>query len=164
MWEQEAAEEGFAKGAEQQLLGEGHASMRDDRRWQTRLEQAREGRVWGVLDVYSDGGADGAGTPAASAEYGWLVGGTDEDSLEVLAEGATRVGGHPGEMNSTRAELMGAYAVLHKVRKWKGTVRIWVDNDNVVRGLEKRLGIVRADAVWAVAETWGADSQELEPS
>ena len=27
-----------------------------------------------------------------------------------------------------------------------------VDNDNVVRGLEKRLGIERADAVWAVAE------------
>ena len=46
-----------------------------------------------MLDVYSDGGADGAGTPAASAEYGWLVGGTDEDSLEVLTEGATRVGG-----------------------------------------------------------------------
>ena len=116
------------------------------------------------MDVYSDGGADGAGTPAASAEYGWLVGGTDEDSLEVPAEGAARVGGHPGEMNSTRAELMGAYAVLHKVREWKGTVRIWVDNDNVVRGLEKRRGIVRADAVWAVAETWGADPQELEPS
>ena len=74
MWEQEAAEEGFVEGAEQQLLGEGHASMRDDRRWQTRLEQAREGGVWGVLDVYSDGGADGAGTPAASVEYGWLAG------------------------------------------------------------------------------------------
>ena len=70
MWEQEAAEEDFVKGAEQQLLGEGHASMRDDQRWQTRLEQAREGGVWGVLDVYSDGGADGTGTPAASAEYG----------------------------------------------------------------------------------------------
>ena len=37
----------------------------------------------------ADGGADGAGTPAATAEYGWLVGGTDEDSLEALAEGAT---------------------------------------------------------------------------
>ena len=58
-------------------------------------------------------------------------------------------------MKSTRTELMGACAVLHKVRKWKGTVKVWVDNDNVVRGLEKRLGIVRADAVWAVAETWG---------
>ena len=39
----------------------------------------------------------------------------------------------------------------------------WVDNDNVVRVLEKRLGIERADAVWAVAENWAADSQELEP-
>ena len=40
-------------------------------RWQRRLDQAREVGVWGVLDVYSDGRADGAGTPAASAEYGW---------------------------------------------------------------------------------------------
>ena len=46
------------------------------------------------------------------------------------------------------------------------TMRTWVDNDNVVRGLEKRLGIERADAVcmWSVAENWAADSQELEPS
>ena len=116
--------------------------------------------------MYSDGGADGAGTPAASAEYGWLVGGTDGDSLEVWAEGAARVGGLVEEMDSTRAELLGAYAVMHKVRQWKGTVRIWVDNDNVVRGLEKRLalGIERVDAVWAVAENWAADPQGLEPS
>ena len=68
-------------------------------------------------------------------------------------------------MYSTRAGLMGAYAVLHKVQQWQGTVRIWVDNDNdnVVRGLEKRLGTERADAVWAVAEDRTADSQELEP-
>ena len=105
-----------------------------------------------MLDVYSDGGADGAGTPEASAEYGWMVGGTDEQSLDTWAEGAARVGGLPEEMDSTRAELMGAYAVLHKVREWEGTVRIWVDNDNVVRGLEKRLGIERADAVWARSE------------
>ena len=50
---------------------------------------------WGVLDVYSNG-ADGAGTPAATAEYEWLMGGTDADSLEVWAEGATRVGGGNG--------------------------------------------------------------------
>ena len=69
-------------------------------------------------------------------------------------------------MDSTtcRAELLGAYAVLRKVRQWEGTVRIWVDNDNVVRGLEKRLGIERADAMWAVAENWSADSQEVESS
>ena len=82
---------------------------------------------------------DGAGTPAAFVEYGWLVGGTDEDSLEIWAEGAARVGGLPEEMDSTRAELLGAYAVMHKGRQWQGTVRVWVDNDNVVRGLEKRL-------------------------
>jgi hypothetical protein len=46
------------------------------------------------------------------------------------------VGGLPEETDSTRAELMGAYAVLHKVKGWEGTVRIWVDNDNVVRGEE----------------------------
>ena len=34
---------------------------------------------------------------------------------------------------------------------------------NVVRGLEKRLGTERADAVWSVAENWAADSQELGP-
>ena len=81
--------------------------MRDDSKWQGKLAQARVDGAWGVLDVYSDGGADGAGTPAASAEYGRLVGGTDEDSLEVLAEGAARVGGLPQEMDSTRAELLG---------------------------------------------------------
>ena len=30
----------------------------------------------------------GAGTLEASAEYGWIVGGTDEHSLETWAEGA----------------------------------------------------------------------------
>ena len=82
-WEQKGAEEDFAEGVEQQLLGEGHSSMRGDQKWQSRLSKAREDGGWEVLDVYSDGDADGAGTPAASAEYGWLVGGTDEDSPEV---------------------------------------------------------------------------------
>jgi hypothetical protein len=67
-------------------------------------------------------------------------------------------------MNPTRAELLGAYAVLHKVQQRPGTMRIWVDNDNLVRGLEKMLGIERADSVWAVAEDWTADSREMEPS
>ena len=82
------------------------------------------------------------------------MGGIDEQSLEIWAEGAARVGGLPEEMDSTRAELMGAYAVLHGVKEWEGTVRIWVDNDNVVRGLEKRLGIERVDAAWARSEDW----------
>jgi hypothetical protein len=46
-----------------------------------RLPEASKGRheqQLGVLDVYSDGGADGADTPEASAEYDWMVGGTDE--------------------------------------------------------------------------------------
>ena len=33
-----------------------------------------------------------------------------------------------------------------------------------MRGLEKRHGIERANAVWAVAENWAAGSEELEPS
>ena len=37
-----------------------------------------------------------------------------------------------------------------------------MDNDNVVRGLEKRLGIERADAVWAVAESWASGAGEGE--
>jgi hypothetical protein len=116
--------------------------MRGDQKWQSRLAQAVEDGDWGVLDVYSDEGADGAGAPAASAEYGLLVGCTDGDSLEVWAEGAARVGGLPEEMDSTRAELLGAYmyAILHEVRQWGGTVRIWVDNDNVVRGLGRGWG------------------------
>ena len=126
------------------------------------LAEAAEGNSWGVLDVYSDGGADGAGTPEASTEYGWMVGGTDGQSLDTWAEGAARVpvGGLPEEMDSTRAELMGAYAVLHKVREWEGTVRIWVDNDNVVRGPEKRLGIERAGAVWARSDDWSVSALE----
>jgi hypothetical protein len=63
-------------------------------------------------------------------------------------------------MDSTRAELMGAYAVLHKMKEWEGTVGIWVDNDNVVRGLERRLGVERADAVWARAEDWTGSTME----
>ena len=90
--------------------------MCSDAKWKQRLAEAAESNIWGVLDVYSGGGADGAGTPEASAEYGWIVGGTDAQSLETWAEGAARVGGLPEEMDSTRAELMGAYAVLHKVR------------------------------------------------
>ena len=152
-----------AEGVEQQLPGEALSSMRGDQKWQNRLAQAEEEGIWVVLDVYSDGGADGASTPATSTVYGWLVGGTDADSLEVWAEGGARVGGLPEEMDSTRAELVGAYAVLHKVRQWRGTMRIWVGNDNVVRGLGERLGIERADAVWAVAENWVGGSQEVEP-
>ena len=37
--------------------------------------------------------------------------------------------------------------MLHKVRQWEGIVWIWVGNGNVVRGLEKRLRVERADAV-----------------
>ena len=88
--------------------------MRGDQKWQSRLAQAVEDGDWGVLDVYSDGGADGAGTPAASAEYGWLVGGTDGDSLEVWAEGAARVGGLSEEMDSTRAELLSDLVVYYR--------------------------------------------------
>ena len=69
-WDQKGSAEDFAEGAEKQLLGEGHISMRDDKKWQGKLARARMDDAWGVLDVYSDWGADGAGTPRASVEYG----------------------------------------------------------------------------------------------
>ena len=47
--------------------------MRDDRKWQSKLARARVDGAWGALDVYSDGGADGANTPAAPVEYGWMI-------------------------------------------------------------------------------------------
>ena len=81
--------------------------------------------------------------------------------MEVWAGCAARVGTLPEEVDSTRAQLVGACAMLHKVRQWRGTIRIWVDNDNVVRGLEKRLGIERADAVWAVTENWVSGPHEV---
>ena len=40
-WEQQGTEEDFAEGAEQQLLGEGHSSLRDDNKRQGKLAQAR---------------------------------------------------------------------------------------------------------------------------
>ena len=82
LWEQKEAEESFADETEKKLLGEGMDSMRGDEKWRSKLEEATQSGRWGVLDVYSDGGADGAGTPEATAEYGWLIGGTDEQSLK----------------------------------------------------------------------------------
>ena len=71
--------------------------------------RATAGECWMFTQTVTDGGADGAGTLEATAEYVWLVGGTDEQSLDTWAEGAARVGGLPEEMDSTRAELVGAY-------------------------------------------------------
>ena len=58
------------------------------------------------------GGADGSGTSTASTEYGWLVGGTDGDSLEVWDEGAARVGG------SLRAAWMGGGRACKVKTQW----------------------------------------------
>ena len=82
-WEQKGAEEMMAGGVELQLLGEGRGSMCTDTKWKQKLVQARQEEQWGLLDVYSDGGADGVGTPEAAAEYDWLVGGTGERSLGI---------------------------------------------------------------------------------
>ena len=48
-WEQKRAEEDFAEGAEQQLLGGGHNNMRDDKKWQSMLAQAKVDGDLGVL-------------------------------------------------------------------------------------------------------------------
>ena len=42
MWEQADAEEGFAPGVEEQLLGEGGDNMRSDTRWWQKLAQAEK--------------------------------------------------------------------------------------------------------------------------
>ena len=59
--------------------------MCSDAKWKQKLAGATESNNWGVLDVYSDDGADGSDTPEASAEYGWIVRGTDAQSLETWA-------------------------------------------------------------------------------
>ena len=99
--------------------------MRGDQKWQSRLSQAREDGGWGVLDVYSDEvQMEQAHQQPLQNMAGWL-GAQMEDSLEVWAEGADDEWVVSlKEMDSTRAELLGAYAVLHKVRQWRGTVRI----------------------------------------
>jgi hypothetical protein len=71
-WSQQGAEECFVPGDELQLLGEGHDSMCSDAKWKQKLAGAAESNNLGVLDVYSDGGADGAGTPASSFCRVWL--------------------------------------------------------------------------------------------
>ena len=88
--------------------------MTGDQKWQRKLAQAEQDDSWGVPNVCPHGGADEAGTPVAHqrhlrAGYGRLVGGTDEDSLEIWAEGAARVRGLPEGVGSTRAELVEAY-------------------------------------------------------
>ena len=47
-WEQKGAEEDFAEGTEQQLLGEGHNNMRADQKRQSRLPRAEEDGDWGA--------------------------------------------------------------------------------------------------------------------
>ena len=93
-WRQQGAKESFAEGVELQLLGGGRDSMCGGGKWRQKLLEATQSDSWGVLGVYSDGGADGAGTrtPEATAVCGWLVGGTGEQSLDIWAEGAARVG------------------------------------------------------------------------
>ena len=46
---QQGAEECFAPGAELQLLGGGHDSMRSDEKWRQKLAEATEGNSWGVM-------------------------------------------------------------------------------------------------------------------
>ena len=50
---------------------------------------------------------------------------------------------------------------MHKwASGWEGTVRIWVGNDNVVRGLARGLGVEREGAVWARLESWFGSALE----
>ena len=148
--------------AERRLLGEGALRGVATGEAYGRLHRASEDAgEWRRLDLYSDGGADGVGGPAATAEYGWLVASVEEgEALQVLAEGLGVVDGEAGDMDSTRAELMGAYAVLHRVRRWRGLKVLHVDNMAVVEGLERRLKLVPGAELWARAER--AESADTE--
>ena len=66
--------------------------MRNNLRLTAKIKQAKSRNNWDTPEVYPDGDADGTSTPHATGEYGWLVGGTDKDALEVWAESGTRVG------------------------------------------------------------------------
>ena len=121
---------------------------------------ARSTGYWGQLDVYSDGGADGAGSEYATAEYGWLVGGTAE-SLEIWARGGATVRGPVEDMDSNRAELYGAIACLKKVSSWEGKIRLYTDNMNVRRAIRRMQCTRLAEDMWDAGEWDGACDQDL---
>ena len=126
----------------QALLGKDKAGLSSDKRYLKELASAVETGEWGVLDGFSDGGADDAGTPYATAEYGWVVGGTHELALERWSEGGSPMRGLPEDMDSNRAELYGALAILEETKEWEGVLRLWIGNSNVGDGLKRLLGVV----------------------
>ena len=134
------------------LLGEGWWGVKSSTDYERALERAGVTGVWEGLDVYSDGGADLAGTEEASADYGWVIGGTDRDALAVWGEGGAKVRGVPRDMTSNRAEMYGLIAVLVKTRHWRGVVRAWLDNDNVRKGVQKLQGKILPEELWEAAD------------
>lgn len=115
------------------LLG----SEEDDAKYRAQLAEAQTTGKWALLDVFSDGGADDVGTSDATAQFGWCVGGCDTRNFEKWATGGGVVEGLEQDMDSNRAELRAALAVMYKVQQWKGRVRLWIDNQNVLAGLKR---------------------------
>jgi hypothetical protein len=128
----------WGKQLEMKVLGECKFKMKTPARFFQLLEDWSGKDNWPALDLFSDGGADFAGTEWAQAEYGWVVS-LGGEALDVVAEGTAPVWGPAGDMDSNRAELYGLVAVLRRVRLWEGEVVVWVDNWNVVQGIGKLL-------------------------
>lgn len=141
------------------LLGKHKTRLVDDVRFRAEISAARASGAWGTLDVYSDGGADHAGTPYATAEYGWVVGGTHASAFERWSEGGAPMRGPPEDMDSNRAELYGAIAVLEETKEWEGTVKLWLDNENVGNGLRRLLGVVPMADVWSWDRAQASDGE-----
>jgi hypothetical protein len=112
---------------ERKVLGELKFKMKTPVRYLQLLEEWSGRPDWPPLEMYSDGGADAAGTEWAQAEYGWVVS-LGGDELDVVAEGTAPVWGPAEDMDSNRAELYGLIAGLRRVRLWEGKLTVWVDN------------------------------------
>lgn len=153
---EEPREEGWSPEVLSKVIGEEQGGSK----YEQRRRQAEAVGDWGELDIFSDGGVDEPATTEAQAQYGWCVGGTAE-CFELWAAGGGVVEGYPEDMDSNRAELRAALAVLCKVRAWKGAVTLWIDNENVQRGLERMAeGTQPADIMTQGEEHTNARAEE----
>jgi hypothetical protein len=155
--EADGGEGGWSTRTMQTLFGEGKLGMQGSAKYdeahQRCLEQGLSDDEWPSLDMFSDGGADGASTKTAVAQYGWAVS-AEGEQLDVIAEGGGPVRGLAEDMDSNRAELYGAIAVIKRTEAWRGSKRLWIDNDNVVRGLQMMLkGADKDQDAWTAAQT-----------
>ena len=107
--------------------------------WATDLRRAKGVWGWPAIGLFTDGGAEEQGTPAAKGYYGVTIGEMGEDYLPMAEAGGVCHG--PAEWTSSyRAELTGALAglvLLTEVVRWEGDIHLWLDNQGVERGLRQ---------------------------